>query len=134
MRVSDVQLQPTNGGQELSALFDDYRVWFRFPTGYQLAPRGDPFLAASLLPAMLQGEALEIDPHAPVSPRLLEHVGRLQDIFHCWNPKFRRIPIAASQSVAEAANPGVASFFSGGVDASYTFLRHAEEISHLIFL
>jgi hypothetical protein len=134
MRVSAVQVQATKGGQELSALLDGSPIWFRFPEEYVLAPRGDPFLAASLLPAMLQGEALEIDPRAPVSPRLLGQVAQLQEIFHCWNPRFGLIPVRASQAAAQPANEGVASFFSGGVDASYTFLRHAEDISHLIFL
>jgi hypothetical protein len=134
MRVTDVKLTPSGDAVELSALVDDYRLWYRFPAGYTISTRGDPFLAASLLPAMSKGEPLEIDPGLPVSPKLVEGVDRIQDAFRMWYSGFQKIPIRAASAPAEPGNAGVAQFFSGGVDSSYTFLKRAEEISHLIFI
>jgi len=120
--------------QEVSAEIDGYRLWFRLPRSLQVSTSGDPFLASALLPAMVRGEAIEIDPALPVSPKFLEKSRLIQEIHHCWNPVLARVPVSATTSPARPLNPGVLLFFSGGVDSEYTFLKHNEEISHVVFM
>lgn len=101
-----------------------------------LSGRADPFLPLALLPAMKLGAPLHID--AAVSPRLLRHVVQIQDIVNAWSPGFVPVPITAAGASAtgvEAAAPaGVAAFFSGGVDSSYTVLKRQAELTHLILV
>lgn len=98
-----------------------------------ICPRGDAFLAVALLPAMPAGEALEVAPDAPSSGKLLAGIDRLQDIYHCWNPVFKKVAVRASVAAPSPSNHGTASFFSGGVDGTYTALKHAE-ITHLVLI
>ncbi|HVV95740.1 MAG TPA: hypothetical protein VHC92_01225 [Rhodanobacteraceae bacterium] len=133
MRVSAIERKDLDDAVELSAVIDGFRLWYRFPAGYPVSLRGDAFLAAALQPAMRAGETLVID-GAPVSPRLLAGIDRFQDIHHCWDPAFRKIAIEADVEPDRDAIPEVGSFFSGGVDGCYTFLKHADEIKHLVFI
>ena len=135
MRVTEIKLTQRENVVELSGFIDQFHLWFRFPSSHGVdASRGDAFLAAALLPAMLRGEPLEIEESAPVSPKLLTEISQLQRIFHCWNPVFKIIEVIAKTAPAAARNDGVASFFSGGVDSSYTFLKHKKDITHLVFI
>jgi hypothetical protein len=101
----------------------------------------DVFAAAMLLPAMRVGEALRIG--APVSPRLAIMLPRIRDIFHTWWPHLSRIDIDVTPAVASAAPASnrSATFFSGGVDSFYTFLKHhgghgtlQVPMAHVIFM
>jgi hypothetical protein len=83
---------------------------------------------------MLQGEPLSIDSTAPVSPKLLRQVHLLQEVLHSWQPLLREIPIVATPGRPGPPRAGAASFFSGGLDSIYTFWRHADEVTHLIFI
>jgi hypothetical protein len=133
MHIGNFEIKEQVDTMEVSADIDGFRLWFRLPKAYQVSRAADPFLASALHPAMLQGEKLEIDPHLPVSPKLLENVIRIQEIFHTWNPKeLKLIPVSATTSSAEPLNTGVMSFFSGGVDSTYTFLKRINEISHVV--
>jgi hypothetical protein len=132
--VTNWEIKEQEDTVEVSADVDGFRLSYRLPRSYQVSRAGDPFLAAALLPAMLQGEKLDIDPSLPVSPKLLENIFMLQEIHHCWNPVFKVIPINVTTAPAEPLNPGSFSFFSGGVDSMYTFLKRMEEISHLVFI
>jgi hypothetical protein len=135
MRVDNWEIKEKSDTVEISADIDGYRLWFRSPRSYKVSRAGDPFLASALIPAMHQAEALEIDPDIPVSPKLLENVKLLQEIFHSWNPEeLRIIPIIAETRPAEPLNGGIMSFFSGGVDSMYTFLKQSDVISHAVFM
>ena len=158
MRVSDIDVIPLGGACELRARvtceaelapYDGqpiapFDLWYRFPAQYQEAltsHNGDPFLAALLVPAMTLGERLEIP--APVSPVLLRALPEMQAILHRFDPRQRRIEVAApARERPLAANEtagGVGLFFSLGVDSFYSLLknqrdhpRDVETISHLI--
>jgi len=134
MRITGWETRERGETKETSAAIDDFRLWFRLPKSYPVSQAGDPFLAAALLPAMLKGEPLEVDASLAVSPRLLANTPRLQDIHHNWNPILKIISIEARRSPAQPVNTGAFSFFAGGVDAMYTFLKRCEEISHLVFI
>jgi hypothetical protein len=72
----------------------------------------DGFLAAALLPAMAARAPVVVD--APVSPRLLGSVGRIQSIFQGWRLGLRSVPVYANPRDGEPpAAAGVAAFFSG---------------------
>ena len=160
MRVSEIELSDSGGRCRLRALvrFDThwvwgdepFELWYSFPSacaGFLTAENGDPFLAALLAPAMALGEDLEIG--APVSPKLLAAVPRIQEIYRCWEPELAPSAVAAPPRTAGlpapdgepgAANgePGAALFFSMGVDSSYSLLRSTaspaaeERVTHLI--
>jgi len=132
MHISNWEIKEQVDTVEVSADVDGFRLWYRLPRTYSVSRAGDPFLAAALLPAMKQGEKLEMDPSLPVSQKLLENVTRLQEIHHSWNPELKMIPIYAKTSPCEPFNDGTFSFFSGGVDSTYTFLKHLEEITHVV--
>jgi len=133
MRVSDVRTVRQGQVTELSAAVNDFRMWYRIQADHTVPARGDAFVAVALLPAMLEGGPLEVDPDVTVSGKLLQGIERLQDIFHCWNPIFKRIQIRATVSPATTSSPETASFFSGGVDGTFTALKHAE-ITRLVLI
>lgn len=133
MHASDIGIRVAGDHKELSATVDGFRLWYRVPRDCPLEARGDAFVAAGLLPAMLAGENLVID-DAPVSPQLLTSTARIQQIFHRWNPAWQLIEVQAETAVPTPLRQGAASFFSGGVDGTYSFARHRDAISHLVFV
>jgi hypothetical protein len=118
----------------LSASVGALRLWFSAPPGLPLAPRVEPFVVAGLLGAMASGEALEVDPGSPVSPRLLAGLEQIQGVLHAWNPRLSKIDVRATAGPPPPIRAGVGLFFSGGVDATYSLLKHEDEITHLIFI
>lgn len=133
MRVSAIGCKTVGDATELSADIDGFRLWYRFPAEYSISTRGDAFLVAALQPAMRTGQPLVIE-GAPVSPKLLASIDRLQDVYNFWDPAYRKIPIVAEQEPDPPGVPAVGSFFSGGIDGCHTFLKHPDEITHLIFI
>lgn len=134
MLITNREIKELDDSLEISASIDDFRLWYRVPKSFAVSGAGDPFLAAALLPAMLKGEPLQIDPGLPVSPKLLKNLSVLQGIHRCWNPIFNVIPVNARTKAAEPLNMGAISFFSGGVDSTFTSIKHREDISHLVFI
>jgi hypothetical protein len=118
MKITHREITEQRETVEVSADVDGFRLWYRVPRSSPVSGAADPFVAAALLPAMLQGRALEIDPGWPVSPKLVENLRVLQEIYHCWNPVFRIVPIEATASPGVPLRDGAVSFFSGGVDST----------------
>lgn len=110
-----------------------FDLQYSVPQG-SLTDRAEPFIAASLLPAMQLGQPLHVAGTA--SPQLLRSLPTIQEIFHCWDSHLSLVPIQVdSESTANYPEPrGVACFFSGGIDSSYTVLKHLNEIDALIFV
>jgi hypothetical protein len=117
-----------------------FRVTFVSAT--PLAASGDLDLIVSLIPAMTVGDPLRIA--GPVSPRLLSNVPRLQELY-CHgdrhNPRthrkagLRTIAVEADVAVRPSTDDrGVAAFFTGGLDSSYTAVKHRDEITSLVFV
>lgn len=134
MQVTDIQLTKNNEWTELSAMMDDYRLWYRVYGNLAVSERGDTFLAAGFFPAMATGETLEIDSSVKVSPKLIKGVMQLQKIFGCWNPLLKRFNVRANETAYESINNGTAAFFSGGIDGLYTLQKHKDEITHLVYI
>lgn len=102
-----------------------------------------PFLAAVLLPCMKTGEDITIK--GIVSKKLLANAEKIMDLVIGWNVGFKRIKIdTSSKSVNhntgrfnKADKTEIGSFFSGGVDSFYTYLKHKstkDSITNLILV
>jgi len=134
MRIQHWEITDRQDVREVSADIDDFRLWYRLPRSFAVSGSADPFLAAALLPAMAKGERLEVDPSLSVSPRLLKNLALFQDIHHSWNPELKIVPIDAVTEPARALREGAMSFFSGGVDSMFTFLKRREELTHVVYI
>lgn len=100
--------------------------------GASLHTRATPFFAMCLPLAMARGWTLRSE--SPVSRRLLSSIPTIQDIYRYFLPGTQRIQLAASEMAEPASRARTAgSFFSGGVDSYYTYLKNRHRITRLIF-
>lgn len=90
------------------------------------AERGDHVLVAVLLLAMQR--QLDIAVEGRVSPRLLDGLETLQEIWHRWRPgRYKPIQVRAeeeSEAMAIGSDRPALFAFSGGVDATFSLFRH----------
>jgi hypothetical protein len=143
LRIYDVRRARDAGADVLSAVFAidgrERTLWFR-SADVPLAGDADPFFPIGLMLAMRLGTALDV--RAPVSPRLARAAAKVQAVMNAWNPnEMRIVPVAVemarseraggdlgapseTQKAAAGAARGVAAFFTGGTDSSYTLLKH----------
>jgi len=104
------------------------------------AGASEAMVAAGLLPAMSSSSRLTVV--EPVSPRLLAALPVVQDIIRSWEQRYpayeryQRVEIVARTrgSTAPAADRGVASFFTAGVDSFFTAVTHRDEIDALVYV
>jgi len=110
-----------------------HKLYYKVPQG-PVTAGADPFLTATLIPAMKAGGPLQIK--GPVSQRLMNTIPKIQEIFHAWYPEFQKIQVEAEDKTfpESSLKRGVGSFFSAGIDSFYTLLKHRDEITHLIFV
>lgn len=120
-RVS-AQLEAPGFSQEL---------WYEV-TGCPLIPDATPFAIAALPIAMACGWNMQSA--APVSTLLTNAVSKIQDMLCLWIPKAQRIEWQVPVQPSHPRSTECGTFFSGGVDSYYTFLKHQEAISSLIFV
>lgn len=123
------------GRTRLSALVDERELWFEIPEVAQLpATVADSFMIMALAGSMLRNEPLTVDASNRVSRVLLSHLPEVQNILHCWNPKFRRVAVHATAIEPSPALGRVASLYSGGVDSIHTVVRHRGAITDAVFI
>jgi hypothetical protein len=149
VRLNSVRVSTTADKVRLSAEAESERqpkpfeLYFEFPIEFEefVNVSADAFAVAMLVPAMVQGEPLQIAP--PLSPRLYLHLGRVRDILHVWHSDLTRSRIEASPGVADTGSRAsrAATFFSGGVDSFYTLLKYRAgreslpvPLTHVIFM
>lgn len=85
-----------------------------------------PFAAALLLPSMRQGEDLIIE--GTISTRLYHGLHAIMREVLAWDIGLRPVTIHPAALVPDPPRPPrSASFFSGGVDSFYTYLKHAAD-------
>lgn len=128
-----------DGQQTIMARVGEFDLWYRLATGHRANLGGEPLAAAGLLPAMARGEVLELSPDTPVDPVFLQNLEQLQDVFLAWQGALRlrlkRVRVeAALRSTMHVPSAGVVSFFSGGVDGTYTAMRHRHRITSAVLL
>ena len=126
---------------EVSADVDGDRVFFRAPLQFKLECRAEPFLGIALFEAMIRNVDIRIEDSIPISERLCKILPEIQTIYTCWNSDFHKVNIHLHKvnihtriEPFKDAYERVASFYSAGVDSSYTLLRNITEITHLIML
>jgi hypothetical protein len=85
-----------------------------------------PFAAALLLPSMKQGEDLIIE--GGISEQLYKGMHAIMHEVLSWDIDLKPIKIRADTLVADTLKPRrTASFFSGGVDSFYTYLKNKKD-------
>ena len=85
-----------------------------------------PFAAALLLPSMKQGEDLVIE--GSISAQLYRGMHAIMHEVLKWDIGLHPIKIKANALVGDPPRPQrSASFFSGGVDSFYTYLKHTTD-------
>lgn len=91
-------------------------------------------LAMVALGAMDSCRALSLA--GPVSRQFLDNQRQLMGIFSGWFKRYHPVEIHASEwrGPAPAVGSRVGCFFTGGVDSFYSFLKHRDEITDLIFV
>ncbi len=136
MRISEYELNQSEGWQCLSALVEwesveraPQRIEFRVPsTGLPMRLQAAPFMLAAAVPAMAAGET-RIASTLPLDPVLVEGIPSALAIIKHWCRDISAtwsLPTLECTVDASVAVPGraTASFFSGGVDATFTLLRN----------
>jgi hypothetical protein len=100
------------------------RLWFSVSLANMLSETSDAALVAAMIPAMLDGEDIEVD--GPVSARLFYNLsGRHQDVIRSILPTCSRISIKASELYDRGPSAaGVATGFSGGIDSFSSIVDH----------
>lgn len=103
-------------------------VYFSFDEKYSdfLYADASPFAAGLLIPAMYLAEPLVIE--GSVSKQLLYGMESIMDTMSAWGIGLSRIPMHVAETAHDSVAPaGIATFFSGGVDSFYTYLKHQHD-------
>jgi hypothetical protein len=114
-----------NGIRRVSASIGGQRLWFDVPSERQTALRGEPFVVAALLPAMITGQTIVGDRDLPICPELRTNLDQLMAIFRLWGRAMHldlqsvglELPLAPAPPGGEAG-----TFIFGGVDDLFTWL------------
>jgi hypothetical protein len=133
MKIRDVQLSTDDRFVTLSAICKIRRigedvVYFHFDKKNKdyIFSDASPFAAALLIPSMKQGEDLII--HGSISEELYHGMQQIMRIMLEWNIGLHPITIKADTIVKDIQDPAItATFFSGGVDSFYTYLKHKKD-------
>lgn len=138
MKITNIQLEKSEEHNLLSAQIDDFNLWYKFPKEIMPEIKADAFIAACLVTSMKLGSDIVIDDDIPVSVELLNNLEKLQIIFSAWGKylghKLNIIKIKGGKKINKTTGwDKNISFFSGGVDGTYTYLKHAKEIDYLLF-
>lgn len=111
-----------------------FTVYFKSNDTMLLDGNNESFLACALLPAMKSGGG-QIHCEGEISAKFLSALSTIQDIYSIWEASFDRVEIIGTTPIQAplVSQKRVGAFFTGGVDSFYTFLKHNEEITDLIF-
>lgn len=144
MKIQDVNTRETADTITIFAKCKIRRVgydeaYFTFDKKYKrfLQVDASPFAAALLIPSMKQGEDLIID--GSISKELYDGMHEIMRIVSTWGLGLKPIKIQATNIIANPSRPTTtATFFSGGVDSFYTYLKHKHDskdpITHLLLV
>lgn len=135
MRISNIEYTKHKTYNQLWANIGKLPLWYRFPSAFDTDPLdASCFVCIALVPAMLLGEDLLVDEPYTISSQLSGNLSKIQEMYHCWNPVFKRIHVVSNTRGGERQGSGCGSFFSGGVDGTYSVLKHISEIDYLVLI
>jgi hypothetical protein len=146
MKITNIRLRETNDSVSLLA---DCKIrhigwdtmYFTVDKKYKdfLYEDASPFAAALLIPAMYLGEDIVVE--GSFSRKLHSGMKPIMDKLLEWKWPVKRAEVKSRNIIEDAIEPRakkVATFFSGGVDSFYTFLKHKDDeedsITHLILV
>jgi hypothetical protein len=94
----------------------------------------ESFITLALMPAMQRGQ--DISCPYPVSDHYLTNLNQIQDILTLWFPGLTKIEVRHTRNVDSPRRNADqhALFFTGGLDSSYSLLKHQDRITALIFV
>ena len=113
----------------------EYNIFFRSKERRILTANDEAFIACGILPCMKTGtRRLIVD--GDVSQRFISALSTIQDIYCMWDPSLHRVEIKAVKPLSrkQSTQRRVGTFFSGGVDSFYTFLKHQDEVTDIILV
>jgi hypothetical protein len=107
-----------------------FEIWFKIPEELKSAvsERSDAFLTAAMFHLMSRNENAKV--HGPVTSSLLFGLHNYMSIWHRWNRDLYHVvdlDCEAEVTSPEADGDEAIALYSGGVDASFTALRHARK-------
>ncbi len=62
MKITNYKIERDANVIKVSASVDGFELWYKVPSSFQVSETANPFIAAALLPAMLKGENIDLDP------------------------------------------------------------------------
>lgn len=134
LTISNIHVKTENDFNELGGYLDGEYIFFRVPKEYPLNLSAEWFISIALLEAMVTNRAINVVGEVGVSAQLLKRLAEVQAIYNCWNPDLHIVDVNAKACMEDHSYKAVGSFFSSGVDSSYTLIKHMDDISHLIIL
>jgi hypothetical protein len=113
----------------------NFKIYFKSDQNTLLSGNMEAFITSALLPCMKMGGG-KISAKGNISPKFISALSVIQDIYTIWDASLHRTEVANITPVVTAAlsQKRVGAFFTGGVDSFYTFLKHHDEITDLIFV
>lgn len=133
--IHQPQLKQSSAGSRIDVKLEspvgNFDLFFDIK-GAELRDSVTPFVALCVPLAMTRGWNIRCE--QPISERLMEASHTIQDIIQFFRPHTQRIKLNVPthhEPVVEGRT--AASFFSGGVDSYYTYIKHQNRITKLIF-
>jgi hypothetical protein len=134
LELTNLTVAKTGDKVRASIDVDGRELYFLFDGVDQLYAPGDMMLLACLVSAMIEGDTLTIrDDRCTVSARLIQNLDHFQVVFCQWYDGLSPVKIVAPTVERDRNGAGCGCLFSGGVDSVYSFVRHLDEITHLVF-
>ncbi len=135
MQIENIMVVNEKDHINVSAQIGPYPLWFKFNNDFLIDPNDATcFLSIALIPSMLLGEDIVVSTQYHVSQMLMKNITKIQEFFNFCNPIFKKINITATSKILSNETEVCGSFFSGGVDGSYTLLKYKKEIDYLILI
>jgi hypothetical protein len=132
--ISNINIKQEDGFNNLSACVDGDLIFFKVPDKFPLYINAEWFIGISLLEAMVSQRDIEVDAGVAVSQVFYDQLSELQTIYSRWNPKLKKIALNCELSNRDKQFAHIGSFFSAGVDSSFTLIAKRDEITHLVML
>ena len=132
--IADIKLEKNETFQEMSAIVDGEKVWFRFPLFVELEVRAELFLPPAMIEGMVRGIPVRVVDDIAISHRLSRGYNEIQGLLKNWNNDFIACPIIAKTTKDLPSTENVISCFSGGIDSTYTYGHFRDEITHLLVI
>ncbi len=127
------EIHPDGIAYKFAFTAKNYHVYF---SSKDVELKGSPeaALTMTMLAAMKLGVNVVVSEN--ISETFLENQYKLMEIFCEWFPPYQPIKILGNKIPAKPkpATGRVGAFFTGGVDSFYTYLKHRDEITDLIFV